>query len=387
MNINTKKEYIKEVNIREIEAKSILRKYKKIESWFLTCYGMNLYRGCQHNCVYCDGRSEKYQVGGEFGEDVVVKINAIEVLRRELDPRRKRTPFKKGYVGVGGGVGDSYQPAEKKYELTRKTLHLLYEKNFPVHILTKSILVRRDIDIIKKINERNRAIVSFSFSSVDDNISRVFEPGVPSPSERLETIRFLKGEGIACGMFLLPVIPFITDSPKLIGDTVRKAHEVGIDFIVFGGMTLKEGRQKDYFLNVLKKKYPDFIVEYQNIYRESKWGSAIDEYYGSIYLTFNTIARKYKIPQRIPPALYKDILSENDLVIVILEHIDYLLKMQGKKSPYRYAAYSISKLKEPLSTMKGELQKLKGVGKVTEGIILEILETGSSSYYKKLLTG
>jgi len=85
--------------------------------------------------------------------------------------------------------------------------------------------------------------------------------------------------------------------------------------------------------------------------------------------------------------LYKDILSENDLVIVILEHIDYLLKMQGKKSPYGYAAYSISQLKEPLSTMKGELQKLKGVGKVTEGIILEILETGSSSYYKKLLTG
>ena len=117
------------------------------------------------------------------------------------------------------------------------------------------------------------------------------------------------------------------------------------------------------------------------------WGSAIDEYYGSIYLTFNTIARKYKIPQRIPPALYKDILSENDLAIVILEHIDYLLKMQGKKSPYGYAAHSISQLKEPLSTMKGDLKKLKGVGKVTEGIILEILETGRSPYYKKLLTG
>jgi len=376
------------VNIREIEARSILRKYKKIESWFLTCYGMNLYRGCQHNCVYCDGRSEKYQVEGEFGEDVVVKINAIEVLRRELDSRRKRVPIKKGcYVGVGGGVGDSYQPAEKKYELTRKTLNLLYEKNFPVHILTKSILVRRDIDIIKMINEKNRAIVSFSFSSEDDKISRIFEPGVPSPGERLETIKFLKGEGIACGMFLLPVIPFITDSPKLIEDAVRKAHEVGIDFIVFGGMTLKEGRQKDYFLNVLKKNYPDFLAEYHNIYRESKWGSAIDEYYNSIYLTFNAIARKYKIPQRIPPVLYEDILNENDLVIVILEHIDYLLKMQGKKSPYGYAAYSISQLKESLSAMKGELQKINGVGKFTEDIILEILETRGSSYYKKLLMG
>ena len=107
MGINTKKEYIKEVTIREIEAKSILRKNKKIESWFLTYYGMNLYRGCQHNCVYCDGRAEKYQVDGEFGSDVVVKVNAIDLLCRELDPRRKRTPFRRGYVGVGGGVGDS----------------------------------------------------------------------------------------------------------------------------------------------------------------------------------------------------------------------------------------------------------------------------------------
>ena len=107
MSINTKKEYIKEVTIREVEAKSILRKQKKIESWFLTSYGMNLYRGCKHNCVYCDGRAEKYQVDGEFGEDVAVKVNAINLLQRELDPKRKKTPFKKGYMGVGGGVGDS----------------------------------------------------------------------------------------------------------------------------------------------------------------------------------------------------------------------------------------------------------------------------------------
>lgn len=85
------------MTIREIEARSILRKNKKIESWFLTSYGMNLYRGCLHDCVYCDGRAEKYQVDGEFGEDVVVKVNAIDLLLRELDPRRKRTPFRRGH--------------------------------------------------------------------------------------------------------------------------------------------------------------------------------------------------------------------------------------------------------------------------------------------------
>ena len=370
--------------IKEVEAKSILRKQKKIESWFLTRYGMNLYRGCQHNCVYCDGRAEKYQVDGEFGEDVVVKINAIDLLQRELDPKRKRTPFKKGYMGVGGGVGDSYQPAEKKYELTRKTLQLLYEKNFPVHVLTKSTLVKRDINILKKINKKTRAIVSFSFSSADDEISTIFEPGVPPPSERLKTIKMFKEEGISCGMYLMPVIPFITDTREKIEETVRNACEAGIDFIIFSGMTLKEGRQKDYYFDVLKNHYPKLIVDYQNIYMGDKWGSATRSYYDSINLMFNTIATAYKMPMRIPLSLFKDILNENDLVVVLLEHIDYLLKMKGRKSPFGYASYSISQIKTPLSDLENDLRKIKGVGNVTERIILEILKTGTSSYYEKL---
>ncbi len=370
--------------IKEVEAKSILRKQKKIESWFLTSYGMNLYRGCKHNCVYCDGRAEKYQVDGEFGEDVVVKINAINLLQRELDPKRKRTPFKKGYIGVGGGVGDSYQPAEKKYELTRKTLQLLYEKNFPVHVLTKSTLVKRDIDILKQINKKTRAIVSFSFSSADDEISAIFEPGVPPPSERLETIKMFKEEGISCGMYLMPVIPFITDTREKIEETVRKACEAGIDFIIFSGMTLKEGRQKDYFFDVLKNHYSELIVDYHNIYRGDKWGSATGCYYDSMNLMFNTIATAYKMPMRIPLSLFKDILSENDLVVVLLEHIDYFLKMEGRKSPFGYAAYSISQIKTPLSDLENDLRKIRGVGNVTERIILEILKTGTSSYYETL---
>ncbi|MFV9678014.1 MAG: hypothetical protein ACNYVW_10250, partial [Methanosarcinales archaeon] len=211
---------------------------------------------------------------------------------------------------------------------------------------------------------------------------------VPSPTERLKTLAVFKHEGIACGMFLLPVIPFITDTPELIEAAVRKASEVGIDFIIFGGMTLKEGKQKDYFFDVLKKHYPETITEYQMIYAgDKKWGQASGEYYNSINLTFNRIAKKYKVPTRIPPALYSNIISENDLVIVILEHIDYLLKQEGNKSPYGFAAYSISQLKEPLSGMKGELRKIKGVGRTTEVIIREILETGSSAYYEKMLMG
>jgi DNA repair photolyase len=371
--------------IKEIEAKTILRKHKKIDSWFLSRYGMNLYRGCIHNCVYCDGRAEGYYVDGEFGSDVAVKINALEVLRRELDPKRKRTPFKPGYVMVGGGVGDSYQPVEEKYELTRKTLSLLSEKKLPVHILTKSTLVKRDVDILEKINETSKAIVSFSFSSSDEKISRIFEPGVPSPHKRLDTISFFKDKGIACGMFLLPVIPFITDTNAVMEKTLQDAQDIGVDFIIFGGMTLKEGKQKEYFLNILKRHYPKLMSEYQMIYRGSKWGEAIHEYYDQLHLTFHTLMKQYKIPTRIPPELFKEILSENDLVVVILEHLDYLLKLEGKKSPFGYAAYSLSQIQEPLSTILHKVNTIKGVGKTTEKIIREILTTGSSTFYEHLL--
>jgi DNA repair photolyase len=385
MSINTSKGYISELTIREIEAKSILRKHKKIDSWFISCYGMNLYRGCAHNCVYCDGRAEGYYVDGEFGKDVTVKVNAIELLRRELDPQRKRVPAKRSFIMVGGGVGDSYQPLEKRYELTRKALELMHEYNFPVHMLTKSTLIKRDIDILKEINKQSKAIVSFSFSSVDDGISAIFEPGVPPPRERLKTISFFKNEGISCGMFLLPVVPLLTDTAELLEESIRKAKEVGVDFVIFGGMTLKEGRQKDYFFDALKKTHPELIAEYQNIYKGSEWGEATREYYSSISQRFNSIAKKYRMPKRMPLALYRDILERNDLVVVILEHIDYLLKLEGKPSSFGYAAYSISQLKEPLSTMKGSLQKIKGVNRIIEPVILEILATGTSSYYEELL--
>ena len=347
---------------------------------------MNLYRGCAHNCVYCDGRSERYQVDGVFGENVVVKTNAVEILRRELKPIGRRVKLKPGYIMVGGGVGDGYQPVEEKYQLTRKTLQLLREYRWPVHVLTKSTLVERDLDVLKRINQQNRAIVSFSFSSTNDETSAVFEPHVPPPSERLKTLAFFKRNGIACGMFLLPVIPFITDTSEMIAEALRKAHKIGVDFVIFGGMTLKEGRQKDHFFSLLREKRPEVIANYKQLYDgKNKWGQATGEYYNTISAIFNEMSKKYKVARRMPPALYKDILSENDLVTVMLEQLDYFLKLEGKRSSFGYAAYAISQLNMPLSTMKNKLREIKGVGEKTENIILEILETKNSSYYNSLI--
>jgi len=371
--------------IKEINAKSLLRKHKRVDSWFVARYGMNLYRGCVHNCAYCDGRAEGYYVDGEFGNDIEVKINAPELLNKELDPTRKRNPMKKGFIMIGGGVGDSYCAVDKKYELSRKVLSIVSQYDFPVHVLTKSTLVKRDVDILQEINKKTKAFVSFSFSGVDDEICKIMEPGVPSATERLETISYLKKEGFTVGAFLMPVIPFITDLPDQLENSIRKLKEAGVDFVIFGGMTLKEGRQKDHFYKVLQDHYPDLVHDYNIIYKGDKWGGASYEYYNSLNSLFLGLAQKYRMPIRIPASLYSQVIDQNDLVTVILDQMDYILKQKGQKSPYSFGAYSISQLKEPVFEYRNKLKTLKGIGPVTEKIILEILDTGTSKYYEKLI--
>jgi DNA repair photolyase len=347
---------------------------------------MNLYRGCYHNCVYCDGRNEKYQVRGDFEKDVDIKVNAIELLKNEMSLQRRQKLYNNGFIIVGGGVGDSYQPIEEKYKLMRKTLELFETVRLPIHILTKSTLVERDIDLLHRINQNSKVIISFSFSSTNDTISQIFEPNVPRPSERLKTIKKLKHEGFSCGMFFLPVIPFITDTIELMKHTIKDAYSAGVDYIIFGGMTLKNGRQKEYFMNIIKEEYPDLLPSYAQIFTNDKWGNAIPSYYQSINTSFNSIMSQYSIPKRIPSSIFNDFVTVNDRVIIILDQLHYLLQLQGKKSPYGFAAYNISRLSNNLSLMKNHLQSIKGVGKVTEKIILEILETNTSEYYEKLLS-
>jgi DNA repair photolyase len=374
--------------IIETSAKSILRKHKKIDSWFLTHYGMNLYRGCAHNCIYCDGRHEKYNVGGEFGKDIEVKVNAIDILKRELDPARKRKPMPKSFMLLGGGVCDAYQPAEEKYSLSRQALELIEKHNYPVHILTKSVLVERDIDILKRINEQSKAVVSLSFSSTDERISSIFEPGVPHPDRRLETIMKFKEVGIDCGMFLMPIIPFITDSPDIIGKSLKDAKDAGIDFVIFGTMTLKEGKQKDYFTRSLENYYPELSSKYDMIYpSEHRWGEASHEYIDSVSKIFDKYASMYKIPKRIPPRIYGNILSRTDLIIIILEHLDYLNRLKQRKTPYGYAAYSLSKTGMTIRELGKDISIVKGVGKAALSIIREILRTGTCKQYEDLLLG
>lgn len=348
---------------------------------------MNPYRGCIHNCAYCDGRDPKYNVEGVFGKEVTVKTNAVQLLEKELSPKGKRKPLKKTFILPGGGVGDLYQPVEEKYQSGRKILQTVFKYNFPLHILTKSILVERDLNLIKEINKKTRAIVSSSFSSVDEDISKIFEPGVPSPLRRLEMLNTFKQNGLAIGMFLLPVIPFISDEFEYIDNAFRSAEEIGADFVLYGGMTLKPGIQKDYFFDVIKKKFPLKLSDYEKIYgANNQYGQANWKYYKKIESIFTKAAKKYKIPTRIPLRLFGDILCINDLIVVIFEHIDHYLKQKGEKSNYGYAAYQVSLLKETITEVREKLTSIKGINQMHVNAINEIIDTGTCKLYEELVS-
>ena len=374
----------------EIQSKTLLRKHKTIDSWFISRFGLNAYRGCLHNCAYCDGRAEKYRVAwrfnyGEFGKEISIKLNATEILERELDPSRKRIPLRKGFIMIGSGVGDAYQQVEKQYRLTRKLLQTIKKYNFPLHILTKSDTVLDDLDILREINHQTKAMVSFSFSSVNEKNSVLFEPGAAAPAKRLQAIDILRNNGISSGAYLMPVIPYITDNLENIEESFKQIKNAGGQYVISGSMTLKTGKQKQYFDEIIAKHFPNLVQAYNKTYDGNEWGNPYPAYTEKIYDIFNQAAAKYQMPKRIPAKIFNDTIDRTDLVVVILDQLDFLLKTKGENSPYGFAARSISQLKDPIGSYLHGLMTIKGVGPVTEKLIMEILRTGTCQYYEKNL--
>ncbi len=317
----------------ETTARTILQRSKVTDSWFVSKYGMNLYRGCEHACAYCDGRAEKYRVEGDFGRDIRVKTNAPELLRRELGRVKER-----GFIFVGGGVCDAYQPAERTHELTRRCLEVIAERGLPVHVLTKSALVERDLDLLARINDDAGAILSCSFSSIDEDVVRVFEPGCAPAAERLRVLALARDRGIPTGAMLLPLIPLVSDSAASVEVLVRSVKEAGVAFALFGGMTLKGGRQQRHFMRVLGKRHPEHLDRYAALYQGHEHGHASGADYHRTDRRCARLLREHRLPPRIPHHLFAGRVRRNVEVAMILSHIHYLLLLQGKQNKGAWCA-------------------------------------------------
>jgi DNA repair photolyase len=239
---------------RTIPAKSILSKVKNgPDPWFGITYNMNLYRGCQHQCIYCDSRSDCYQLGDLA--DIRIKENALAILERELKSKRQ-----KGTVGFGS-MNDPYMPVEKSEELVRNALKLLIMFNFPVHILTKSNLITRDIDLLQQLS-KNYVAASLTITTANDEIARIIEPAAPVSSKRFEAIRQLSEAGIYTGVMLMPLLPFINDSWEEVKELIHHSKEAGANYLLFWpGMTLRKG-SRDYFFEKLDIHFPGIKEKY-----------------------------------------------------------------------------------------------------------------------------
>ena len=244
----------------EIQAKTLLSHNKKPSSWFGTHYLFNIYRGCEHHCIYCDSRSLCYRI--ENFDSLTVKINASELLNKELKSRRK-----KGTIGTGS-MSDPYTKSEKNYMLTRKCLEVISRYNYPVHITTKSNLILRDIDLLQEIN-KIYASVAMTITTSDDNLASMIEPSAPSSTERFKALGILSTLGICTSITMMPVLPFLEDTEDNILDIVNKASYYGVKHIVpWIGMSLRD-RQRDYFYKSLDKYFPGVRGKYEKKYGDN----------------------------------------------------------------------------------------------------------------------
>ena len=392
-----------------IKAKSLLSKPIMTDGWFHINRSMNAYRGCEHGCVYCDGMSENYHVDN-FLTHIRIKENAAQILRQELrkagftsrtvletetlwsfldEEDAKRLAMKsqrKQVIGVCGGVSDGYQPAEREHEITRQVLETLLDFEMPVFVLTKSDLVLRDLDLLKKVHEVAFADVLFTITLADDEVQRIFEPRASTTSERYRALKKIRKEGLFGGVMATPIIPGIGDTYENMRGLAKAAKRAGAQFILWGGMTLKPGRQKKHFLNVVRKRFPEKLQLLERIFRKNHpYGHAdYNELPVNIMLRGYEICRDVGISDRtIRHRLPNESEANNQVLGVLLDIVfrqTYLLRMNWNKStPYRELALRIEKGIQDLSKMReeGELAERLMIDAQLLSTTEEILDTGS----------
>lgn len=222
--------------------------------------GMNIYRGCTHGCIYCDSRSKCYGFTHEF-EDIEVKINAPQLLEKALKSKRKKC-----MIGTGA-MCDPYLHIEEKLKLTRKCLELIDQYEYGVAVQTKSTRVLRDMDLLKSINDKTKAVVQMTMTTYDETLCKILEPNVSTTKERFETLLQFKEAGIPTVVWLTPILPLINDTEENIRGILEYCVEAGVKGIIcFGmGVTLRDGN-REYFYKALDKHFPGIKNKYIRTY-------------------------------------------------------------------------------------------------------------------------
>lgn len=266
--------------------------------------GMNIYRGCLHGCIYCDSRSLCYQMNHKF-EDIEVKANAVELLENTL--RRKRN---KCMIGTGA-MSDPYMPIEEKIGNMRKCLEVIERYGFGVTMITKSTKVLRDLDLLKKINEKSKCVVQMTLTTYDEDLCRIVEPNVETTYERFRALEILRDNGIPTVVWLCPILPFINDTEEnirgILDYCVRAKVKGIINFDM--GVTLRDGN-REYFYKKLDEHFPGLKEKYIRMY-------------GNSYQLSSPNIRQLNM-------IYKSECIKNGIMCDVNECFEYLNKYEDK---------------------------------------------------------
>lgn len=293
--------------IRTIIAKSILNKTKRRDPWFLDDYTVNPYSGCSFNCLYCYIRRSKYGINME--EKLSVKSNAVELLEQQLSLRARKKQY--GII-VLSSVTDPYLQIEKTTQLTRRLLEVILRYRFPVHVITKSDLVSRDFDLLEAIDREailpedlsnklsHKALVTFSFTTLDDLVAHIFEPGATPPSMRLAALKQTIQAGLFSGVSLMPLLPFITDTAAQLEYMFQAFKTVGVNYIFPATLTLygsEPSDSKTLVLRAVEKHYPHLLEKYHRFFTD---GTQMPLYYRQAFAQkIEALCQQYQLRNNI----------------------------------------------------------------------------------------
>ena len=364
------------------EFKSIINKYKFIDSWFWCRYSINTYNGCEFACIYCDSRSHKYHLHPEFDQIIYIKNNVKEMLDNRISRARTLLP---DVVAISGSC-DPYQQAENEFKNTRQCLEILAKHKYPVNIGTKSTLVTRDIDLLKKISENNWCAVSITITTTDAKLAKFVEPRAPEPKARFESLKKLKDAGITqVGVNFMPIIPFLGDSAEQLESMVESTKDAGADYILFGaGMTMRDN-QALWFFKRLKEECPALADKYLKLYNAE---ITPEHGYKGSYTPNKTYAKKktkkmfelcekYNLKHRMKRYIPNDYRKLNYLIAEKFLNEAYILQYTGKTwSNLFWAGQNIQNLKESISDIanRTELHKIRNVNVDLETRINKFLQ-------------
>lgn len=357
--------------------KTILNKHKRADHWFWTRYSAYPYIGCQHGCEFCYCREQKfspYDDPTDFAYVIKIKENAPELLRRGL----KNAPLDAVFTA-------DYQPAERKFGMSRKMLEVCCDLGFPVFVLERNPGILRDLDLLKDIHKKARTTVAFSIISTPNskNYARVcqMEHLAPPAAKRFEAMEKIAAAGIPVGTCMMPILPGLCDDDDNLEAVARWTVDHGGTFVLASGLTLSD-QQKEYYFSVLRERFHDLLALYQRLYPSKSYAPVGD--WGATARKVREACAKFGIRDRMPrPIVPGERRALNKRVVELLADKVYEMELTNESNnrvwAYRKAAWAVEDMEPDIGLVHRTmglqgLQSIPNIGQSLGKVVAKLIE-------------